>query len=135
MWLDDGELIAWGIFLAVCGAGALLRSAKAKVVAEHGRRRLSIAASLAMMGLGICFLAYRFRFGGAVNYDVRELLTAVSGGLPAALGVLALWVGLFTDPSRGRRRCPACWYDMSGTDGMTCSECGRVAREEREFFR
>lgn len=50
-----------------------------------------------------------------------------------ALGVVAL--ALFRDRSRGRRRCPGCWYDMAGVNGMRCPECGRTQRKERRFFR
>ncbi len=48
----------------------------------------------------------------------------------AGLGVLlALWA-LFWDRSRGRRRCPKCWYSMEGAaqakdGGLTCPECGK----------
>lgn len=52
---------------------------------------------------------------------------------------LLLWA-MFSDRSRGRRRCPRCWYDMAGAppgpDGTyTCPECGRVARRERHLYR
>ena len=33
------------------------------------------------------------------------------------------------------RRCPKCWYDMSHTLGLTCSECGFAAKRERKLFR
>lgn len=39
------------------------------------------------------------------------------------------------DRSRGRRRCPKCWYEMRGIAGLTCPECGRAARSERRLFR
>ncbi len=42
------------------------------------------------------------------------------------------------DRSRGRRRCPRCWYSMvglPGEGGLTCPECGRTARHERSLFR
>lgn len=55
-------------------------------------------------------------------------LAVVAG---AALFVWALW----WDRSRGRRRCPRCWYDMSGVAGLTCSECGCDARRERRLHR
>ena len=45
------------------------------------------------------------------------------------------WWGLFGDKPHGRRRCPQCWYDLSHTPGMTCGECGRVARSERDLGR
>ena len=43
--------------------------------------------------------------------------------------VLTGW-GLFGDRSRGRRRCPNCWYDMRKTDSLTCSECGNTVTGE-----
>jgi len=57
--------------------------------------------------------------------------------LAIVLGLYGLWLlywSLLKDCSRGRRRCPRCWYDMSGTpDNMTCSECGFVAKRERKL--
>lgn len=54
------------------------------------------------------------------------------------LGVIALvllvWA-LFLDRSRGRRRCPKCWYDMSGTDALTCSECGKTVKHEKKLHK
>jgi hypothetical protein len=56
--------------------------------------------------------------------------------LMSALIYLAWWA-LFSDRSRGRRRCPRCWYDMAHAPppGITCAECGFVARRERQFHR
>ena len=59
----------------------------------------------------------------------------IGGGV---LGLAALVLGawaLLWDRSRGRRRCPRCWYDMGGVPGLTCPECGRAARNERRLFR
>src|SRR5262249_34831615 len=39
------------------------------------------------------------------------------------------------DRSRGRRRCPRCWYDMMGVPGRRCPECGREARAEARLYR
>lgn len=57
------------------------------------------------------------------------------GGVLIALGLFLLWLFLFSDRSRGRRRCPKCWYDLRGTPGLRCSECGFEARRERALFR
>ena len=59
-----------------------------------------------------------------------------SGG--AMLGLLGLWLSywsLLKDRAKGRRRCPKCWYDMSGTDSPTCSECGRTTKHEKKFYK
>ncbi len=53
----------------------------------------------------------------------------------AASGVLVIWWAMFADKSRGRRRCPRCWHDLSRTPGTVCGECGRVIAHERELFR
>jgi hypothetical protein len=54
-----------------------------------------------------------------------------AGGVLAALSLALLAWALFSDRSRGRRRCPGCWYDMNGVAGMTCPECGRTQKKER----
>jgi hypothetical protein len=46
---------------------------------------------------------------------------------------VGLYIALFRDRSRGRRRCPKCWYDMAGVTGLKCPECGREARKERRL--
>lgn len=51
-----------------------------------------------------------------------------------ALAAVILWVALLKDRSRGRRRCPKCWYDMTGVPGRKCPECGREARREKKLF-
>jgi hypothetical protein len=53
----------------------------------------------------------------------------------AAAGLLLVAWALLWDRSRGRRRCPNCWYDLSATAGLHCSECGHEARHERQLFR
>jgi hypothetical protein len=62
-------------------------------------------------------------------------LVWAAGILLVTAGIAVTWWGLFGDRSRGRRRCPRCWHDLSHTPGMRCSECGYVARKERALFR
>lgn len=59
---------------------------------------------------------------------------ALLGVLNVVLIYLAWW-SLFANKARGRRRCPRCWYDLAYAPGMMCSECGYVARSERDFGR
>lgn len=51
-----------------------------------------------------------------------------------AIGLLLLAWALLWDRSKGRRRCPECWYDMSG-GGLTCPECGKTVKRERKLRR
>lgn len=69
-------------------------------------------------------------------------LSAVFYGV-AAFGVaLAVWAWR-GDRSKGRRRCPKCWYDMSATiaggsahaAAMTCPECGHEPANPRALYR
>lgn len=60
----------------------------------------------------------------------------VSGLLMLFLAmVFVAWWALFADRSKGRRRCPQCWYDLAYSPGMTCSECGFVGTSEEDFTR
>ncbi len=59
-------------------------------------------------------------------------------GTGIALGVAGLGLlywSLFRDRSRGRRRCPKCWYDMSGTEGLWCPECEGEVKSERMYLK
>lgn len=58
-------------------------------------------------------------------------------GVPALIvaGIALLIWGMWGDRSRGRRRCPRCWYDMHGVATLVCPECGKDARVERRLFR
>ena len=57
------------------------------------------------------------------------------GGLVAAVGLVAATWAFFADRSRGCRRCPKCWYEMTGVAGLRCPECGREAKHERALLR
>jgi hypothetical protein len=46
-------------------------------------------------------------------------------------GVWLLYRALLQDRSRGRRRCPRCWYDLEGVTGGVCTECGRAIVERK----
>ncbi|MCA9311511.1 MAG: hypothetical protein KDA21_09925, partial [Phycisphaerales bacterium] len=53
-----------------------------------------------------------------------------------AMGATAwLLLALFKDRSRGRLRCPRCWYDMRDCGSLMCPECGHDARREPRLRR
>ena len=59
-----------------------------------------------------------------------------SVGSVIGLGGIALTIwALFAGRSRGRRRCPKCWYEMTGVEGLRCPECGREVKRERRLLR
>lgn len=64
-------------------------------------------------------------------FDWLWLVSAVAVGIAC----LMLYWSLFHDRSRGRPRCPCCWYSMEGASGLTCPECGATARSTRMFLK
>ena len=60
-----------------------------------------------------------------------DLLIILSGIAFTIVGIVAGFWALFWDRSRGRKRCPKCWYNMSGTPSLVCSECGHDALTEK----
>lgn len=61
------------------------------------------------------------------------LYPAITLTLSAIALLLIAWA-LFSDRSRGRKRCPKCWYDAA-SGSMVCPECGRTARSEAALLR
>jgi hypothetical protein len=60
------------------------------------------------------------------------------GLFAVAAGSLSLWLlhrGLLADRSRGRPRCPKCWYSMEAATSLVCPECGHDARERGRLFK
>ena len=70
--------------------------------------------------------------GGFLKTGVYLLGSA----LVPAIGLLLVCWGLWGDRSKGRQRCPRCWYDMRGTlPRLECPECGHDAGQERQLYR
>jgi hypothetical protein len=86
---------------------------------------------------------FRCRIGPVPAYSqdvptTSDTVDWVFGLIAVVLGGVGIWVivvALFRDRSRGRRRCPCCWYDMAGVPGLRCPECGRAARSEKALHR
>lgn len=76
--------------------------------------------------------AYVYRYGNLEDNPRTHDASAL--GI-AIFGATIFVVAMRRDPSRGRRRCPGCWYDMSGTVGLRCPECGRVCGHARDLYR
>jgi hypothetical protein len=68
---------------------------------------------------------------------VGDWIFTVLAWLLLALGVLGLAWALLWDRSRGRKRCPKCWYVVDGVPeregATTCPECGKVVRKARKL--
>lgn len=60
-------------------------------------------------------------------YSIAALLTL-------AWLAITLWA-LFTDRSRGRARCPRCFFSLEGLSAPRCPECGRDVTDERRLHR
>lgn len=54
------------------------------------------------------------------------------GGLTVVCALLFDWI---RQRIVHRRRCPKCWYDLSHTPGLRCSECGYTAKREGKLIK
>jgi len=66
--------------------------------------------------------------------DWSWLLAALGVIVADSVFVFIAWRALFSDKSKGRRRCPRCWYDLSYSPGMSCAECGFAAAHEKQLY-
>jgi hypothetical protein len=68
-----------------------------------------------------------------VDWNVPIIWTVFS--LFAVAAAMLLYLGFFQDRSRGRPRCPRCWYNMTGAPSFVCPECGHDARSPKRLYR
>jgi hypothetical protein len=65
-----------------------------------------------------------------------DFLFLAAGSLAAITGVFLLYRAVLHDRSRGRQRCPRCWYEVLGLAiPVTCPECGRTTRKPGRLLR
>jgi hypothetical protein len=70
------------------------------------------------------------------------LWTAI-GLVLGAGAAFVLWWSLLRDRSRGRKRCPRCWYELGdipptqseGRTGWVCPECGHLSHKAKSLLR
>jgi hypothetical protein len=67
--------------------------------------------------------------------DAFIILARIVIGLAIVIAAWALLADWLRQRFRRRRRCPRCWYDMSHSPTLTCSECGYTAKKERRLFK
>jgi hypothetical protein len=125
-----------GLALAVAGVGLVYVAAR-RPWQRLARRRLAIAGSvLILAGFAIVLLPY-VDDQGVLGLAASAVGTSmpVVGWTLVAFGVTFILWGLFADRSRGRRRCPRCWYSMEGIESAACPECGHDAGRQRRLYR
>ncbi len=88
-------------------------------------------------GLAICWVPLdMLRPGSGSGWPDHVGMTALIAAIAQVqIAAGCAWVGWCFGPSRGRRRCPSCWYDMGGHSSRFCPECGKEARSERSMYR
>jgi HEAT repeat protein len=125
VWLLSTTASLWGLIL-------LIRAARA----QRRRFAATLCAFLAIIG-GVVGMVYAIQQAPDDLWRIRPAVlhpiqVAALGLLPSAVS-LAIW-SYRGDRSRGRRRCPKCWYDMTGL-ALKCPECGHDAKREQQLFR
>ena len=70
------------------------------------------------------------------DWSLESGLYLLAIALIPGVGMLLICWGLWGDRSKGRTRCPKCWYDMRGTVPLlACPECTHDAKHERRLYR
>lgn len=123
-----------------CPACSHLASTERRLHARCGQSLADVALGvLAMAGaVGVLVskaLARMWVGGGAFTVDWTELVFQCLFGGFVAMAIWTVALAIRGDRSRGRARCPHCWYSMDGVDSLQCPECGREAPGKKALFR
>ncbi|MDQ7014093.1 MAG: hypothetical protein Q9O74_09385 [Planctomycetota bacterium] len=112
-------------------------------------RVVVVGALATAIGLGLTPVAFYVRSWettGYANNTGPHPLNALFAGVTAFAFVLFVWA-VRGERSKGRRRCPGCWYDMRGSlptpgdddaaheAGFLCPECGTTTQADRDLYK
>lgn len=137
MWTIASMLACWCFSLIVRLVAEWIARKRRRLAGRYTKKSLVLAFLL----IGVCAI------GALVSAGSAYLLTSTAGvGISVTpIGAIGMGVLLFAcflaiwasvgDRSRGRLRCPRCWYDMRDSKGMPCPECGHEIKNERQLLR
>src|SRR5690606_21168668 len=132
-------LACWSFSLLLRLLSELVARRRKRLHAEHRRRGVIFALVAMMLGfggaLGTGWFALDFaRTIGDDEFGDGGVVAAVSLGLVLFSLMLVIWA-LMGVRSRGRLRCPKCWYDMSGIPDPRCPECGKDIKTPKHLHK
>lgn len=120
-------LICWCFSLILRLVSDIIARKHKRLQAEYQRTHLRnalIAILISFVGSvisGWYTIELYGRYGDLVHDG--HLVLAASLCLTVIAALLGIWT-FIGDRSRGRLRCPRCWYNMSGLEAVRCPECG-----------
>lgn len=137
MWIIAAVMGCWSFSLFVRSISELLARRRVHLTARRSGRAIVLALCLMVVcgavsvfaGLMAVHLERQFTY----SRDRWTTPLAVIGASVCLFALLLIICAIVGDRSRGRKRCPKCWYDMSGSPGLQCPECGKTAKSERKL--
>lgn len=137
--------ISWIVSVLLgCWCFSLLVRLVSETVARKRKRLISQRTNKAFW-LGIALMVVSglgSLLGGTLAVFLKHEYGDGSGRISSigivggALGLFAVFLFIWAvvgDHSRGRVRCPKCWYDMSAATGLLCPECGHTVKNAKQL--
>lgn len=136
LWAGSALMGCWGFSLLVRLVSEWVARRRKRLVSERTTRsiRFAVVLMLIAMAVSVSLFLFALRLDREYNYGTSSLTSVGAiGGAVGLFGLCLLIWAVVGDRSRGRVRCPKCWYDMSDSRGKKCPECGHGARGDADY--
>lgn len=138
VWILAAVMACWSFSICVRLFSEFVARKRKRLQHERSGKAFWVGFGTMLLSAAGSVFAVSIAFYIERQYGSGDSWVTPMGLVGGSVGVFALCLLIWAvvgDRSRGRVRCPKCWYDMSAAAGLKCSECGHAVRDESAFLK
>ena len=136
LWIISVMMGCWSFSLFVRLVSESVARKRKRLVSQRTNRSFWLAIMLMFISAAAAVLGALMALYIERQYGSGSGWVSTVGFIGGSFGLFAICLIIWAvvgDHSRGRVRCPKCWYDMSAATGLLCPECGHTVKNVKQF--